>query len=218
MNRLISEFISTFILIFAGTGAIIINDTSGGAITHSGIALTFGLVVFAMIQTFGHVSGAHMNAAVSIAAVAWGKLERRFLVGYICSQLAGALVASLLLKSLFPHHPTLGGTHPSGTEYQSLVLEFFLTFILMISVIGCVNAPGAANLIGPAIGAVIGLEAMFAGPICGASMNPVRSIAPAIVSGDMTSLWIYIVGPIAGALVAVMVAPFVFTTASKTNS
>ncbi len=218
MNRLISEFLSTFILIFAGTGAIIINDTSGGAITHAGIALTFGLVVFAMIQTFGHVSGAHMNAAVSIAAVAWGKLEGRSLLGYIVAQLSGAFLASIVLKSLFPNHPTLGGTHPAGTEYQSLVLEFILTFILMISVIGCVNAPGAANLIGPAIGAVIGLEAMFAGPICGASMNPVRSIAPAVVSGDMTSLWIYIVGPISGALFAVIVAPFVFTHNPKTHS
>ncbi len=210
MHRLGAECLGTFILVFAGTGAIVVNDLTHGAVTHPGIALTFGLVVFAMIQTFGWVSGAHFNPAISLAMVALGKLEPFWAPGYLLSQFIGAIGASILLKVLFPNHPTLGATLPAGSEMQSLVLEFFLGFILMISVIGCCNAPGSGNFLGPVIGGIIGLEALFAGPISGASMNPARSLAPALLSGHLESLWIYFVGPIFGTLVALPVARFIF--------
>ncbi len=210
MNRLVSEGIGTFIIVFAGTGAIVINDLTQGAITPVGIALTFGLSVFVMIQSFGWVSGGHFNPAVSLAMVAMGKLELLWAPGYLLAQGTGALLASFLLKYLFPFHPTLGATVPIGSEMQSLILEFILGFILMISVIGCCNSPDSATLLAPAIGGMIGMEALFAGPISGASMNPARSLAPALVSGHLNFLWIYFVGPIAGALGAVFVARCVF--------
>jgi len=221
MNKLLAEFLGTFILIFTGTGAIIINQTSQGTVSHTGIAIIFGLVVFAMIQTFGPVSGCHINPAVSLAAVVWGKLEVKWLGGYIASQVAGALSASVALRFLFPDNEFLGGTQPAGAALQSLILEYFLTFFLMVTVIGCVSAPSHThNMIGPAVGAVICLEAMFAGPICGASMNPARSLAPAVVSGHLENLWIYFVGPIGGAISAVLIAPLVFNQgpANDTNA
>ncbi len=210
MNRFGAEGIGTYILVFAGTGAIVVNDLTHGAITQVGIALTFGLTVFAMIQTFSRVSGAHFNPAISLAMVVLGKLEPLRAIGYLVAQMTGALLASITLHWLFPLHPTLGATLPLGSEMQSLVLECILGFILMLSVIGCSNSPGSATLMGPAIGAIIGLEALFAGPISGASMNPARSFAPALVSGHLESLWIYFVGPLFGALVAIPVASFIF--------
>jgi aquaporin Z len=206
MNKLVSEFFGTFCLVFAGTGAIIINDTSDGAVTHVGVALTFGLIVLAMIYAIGDVSGAHLNPAVTLGFLAAQRFDARMVPPYILSQCLGAVVASLLLRALFPDHSTLGSTFPTGPIIQSFVLELVLTAILMF-VILCV-ATGAKErgiTAGIAIGAVISLEALFAGPICGASMNPARSFAPALISGHLASLWIYIVAPISGALLAVMV-------------
>ena len=205
MRKLIAEFIGTFALVFAGTGAIVINDVSQGAITHVGIALTFGLVVLAMIYTLGDISGAHLNPAVSLGF--W--VARRFpgsAVGlYVTSQSAGALAASLLLRLLFPSHSTLGATLPAGSQWQSFILEFVLTFLLMFVILNVsTGAKEKGITAGIAIGSVIGLEAMFAGPICGASMNPARSLAPALVSGHLTGLWLYLLAPITGAAMAVV--------------
>lgn len=163
MHRLGAECLGTFILVFAGTGAIIVNDLTHGAVTHPGIALTFGLVAFAMIQTFGWVSGAHFNPAISLAMVALGKLEPFWAPGYLLAQFTGAFGASILLKALFPNHPTLGATLPAGSEMQSLVLEFTLSFILMISIIGCCNAPGSAIFLAPVI---IGGIYWAGSPVC----------------------------------------------------
>jgi len=204
MRRLLAEGIGTFVLVLVGTGAIVVDSTSGGRIGPIGIALCFGLVVLAMIQTFGEVSGAHLNPAVTIGFVA----AKRFPIGsagpYIVAQCAGALLASGLLRLLFPSHATLGATMPSGSAFQSLALEFAMTWVLMLVILSVSAGSKERGLMAAiAVGAVVGIEALFGGPISGASMNPARSIGPALVSGNIAHLWIYLVAPIAGALLAV---------------
>ena len=205
MKKLAAEFVGTFALVFTGTGAIVINDVSGGAVTHVGIALTFGLIVLAMIYAVGDVSGAHLNPAVTLGFFAARRLSGRIVAPYIVSQILGALAASGLLRGLFLNHPTLGATVPTGSQFQSLILETVLTALLMFVILNVsTGAKERGITAGIAIGAVIGLEALFAGPICGASMNPARSLAPAIVSLNLSSLWIYLLGPSVGSLVAVV--------------
>src|SRR3954471_14664648 len=209
-RKLLAEFIGTFVLVFAGTGAIVINQASGGAITHPGIALTFGLVVLAMIYTFGDVSGAHFNPAVTIAFAAAGRFPWKGVPGFLGAQIVGALAASALLRLLFPLDATLGATLPAGSDTQSFVLEIVLTFLLMLVILSVsTGAKEKGITAGIAIGAVIGLEAMFAGPICGASMNPARSLAPAVVSAQMEPLWLYLTAPVLGALLAVPACCFI---------
>jgi aquaporin Z len=204
MKKSFAEFLGTFALVFAGTGAIIINDVSGGAIGHAGIALTFGLIVMAMIYTFGDVSGAHLNPAVTLGLAAAGRFGWREVPGYCLSQTAGALTASSVLWLLFPEHAKLGATLPSGSAMQSFVLEIILTAILMLTILRVsTGAKEEGITAGIAIGGIIALEAMFAGPVCGASMNPVRSLAPALLSGHHEHLWIYLAAPVLGALAAV---------------
>ncbi len=206
MKKFISEFLGTYLLIFAGTGAIVINQQYNGVITHMGIAATFGLVVMSLIYAFGEISGAHFNPAVSIAFTVAGRFPAKQLGPYIFSQLAGAVLASFTLKMMFPANALLGATMPSGSELQSLVMEFILTFFLMLVIFNVATGSKEQGMFaGIAIGAVVGLEAMFAGPVCGASMNPVRSLGPAVVSGHSEHLWIYLLAPIAGALLAVPV-------------
>lgn len=204
MNRLLAETVGTFALVFAGTGAIVTNDVAGG-VTHVGIALTFGLIVMAMIYAVGNVSGAHLNPAVTIGFLIAGRFERGRVLPYIAAQLFGAMLASGLLRLLFIH-PTLGTTLPAGPWWQTFVLETVLTFLLMFTIL-CV-ATGSKEqgvMAGAAIGSVVALEAMFAGPISGASMNPARSLAPALVSGNFQYLWMYLVAPVVGAIVAVAI-------------
>jgi aquaporin Z len=201
-----AEFLGTFALVFAGTGAIVINEVSGGTVTHVGVALTFGLVVLAMIYTFGEISGAHLNPAVTLGFFAAKRFDRRELAPYIASQVAGAICASLVLRLLFPENASLGATLPKGPPFQSFVLEFLLTFILMLVILRVsTGAKEKGITAGIAVGSVIALEAMFAGPICGASMNPARSLAPALVSRHAEHLWIYLIGTIAGSALAVPV-------------
>ena len=204
MKKYISEFLGTFCLVFAGTGAIVINQTSGGVISHAGIALTFGLVVMAMIYTFGDISGAHLNPAVTLGFVAARRMKMAEGVPYIASQIGGAIAASATMRFLFPHNVALGMTLPAGSEMQSFVLELLLTAILMLVILNVsVGAKEKGITAGIAIGGVIALEAMFAGPICGASMNPARSLGPALIANNFASLWIYLLAPVAGALLAV---------------
>ena len=204
MKRLLAEFLGTFILVFAGTGAIVINHATNGVIGHAGIALVFGLVVLAMIYTFGDVSGAHLNPAVTIGFAIARRFPIKEIPGYLAAQLGGAFAASGLLKLLFPSDPTLGATLPSGSVTQSFILEIVLTAILMLVILSVSSGAKEKGVTaGIAIGAVIALEAMFAGPICGASMNPARSLAPAIVSGNFQHLWLYPLATILGALIAV---------------
>lgn len=204
MKKLLAECFGTFCLVFAGTGAIIINDISGGSITHVGIALTFGLVVLAMIYAVGDISGAHLNPAVTIGFFAARRFNGRHVLPYIVSQSLGALAASLLLRWLFPSHASLGATLPAGSDAQSFVLELVLTAILMFVILRVSSGARERGITaGIVVGAVIALEALFAGPICGASMNPARSLAPALVSGQYASLWLYFAAPISGAMLGV---------------
>src|SRR5262245_41056883 len=205
MKKLAAELIGTFALVFAGTGAIVINDVSGGTVSHVGIAMTFGLVVMAMIYAVGDVSGAHLNPAVTFGFLAARRFSVRRVLPYIASQCAGALLASLCLLGLFPQHETLGATYPQGASMQSLMLEAILTAVLMFVILSVsTGAKEKGITAGIAVGAVIALEATFAGPISGASMNPARSLAPALVSMRFDSLWVYLLAPPLGAAVAVL--------------
>ena len=204
MKKYLAEMIGTFVLVFCGTGAIIINEESGGAIMHVGIAITFGLVVASMIYALGDVSGAHLNPAVTIAFWVSKSFPAKEILPYIGSQAVGAFLASAILKYLFPLNDLLGTTLPSGLPMQSFILEIILTFILMFVILNVAKGSKEQGMFaGLAIGAVVCLEAMFAGPICGASMNPMRSLAPAIVSGHTENLWIYLSAPVIGAVIAV---------------
>lgn len=200
-KRLSGEFLGTFGLVFCGTGAIVINQESGGSVTHLGIAITFGLIVMAMILSFGHVSGAHINPAVSLALCVSKRFKWGHLIPYVFAQLAGACLASFILHYLFPVNEYLGATIPKGSDMQSFILEFLLTFLLMVVILTSTQKKDH-SLLGPAlaIGGTVGLEALFAGPICGASMNPARSLSPAIIGAHYQSLWVYILGPVLGAL------------------
>jgi aquaporin NIP len=205
MRRLAAEAIGTFALIFAGTGAIVINDETGGTVSHVGVALTFGLVVLAMIYAIGDVSGAHLNSAVTLGFFVARRFPGRSVLPYVISQCAGAFLASLGLRLLFPDHATLGATLPRGPALQSFLLEVLLTCLLMFVILSVsTGAKEKGITAGIAVGSVIGLEALFAGPICGASMNPIRSLAPAVVSLHLESLWVYLTAPTLGACAGVL--------------
>ncbi len=203
-NRMLAEALGTFAMVFVGTGAIVIDQQFNGVITHAGIALTFGLIVLAMIYTLGDVSGAHFNPAVTVAFFAARRLESNVVIPYVLSQTVGALCASGLLWWMFPESNGLGATHAHGPHLRAFVMEFVLTLILMVVILSVsTGAQEKGITAGIVIGSVIGLEAMFAGPVCGASMNPVRSLAPALVSWQLGDLWIYLLAPVMGALAAV---------------
>ena len=220
-KKLTAELLGTFILVFAGTGAIMINDIAQ-AIGHVGIALTFGFVIVALIYSFAHVSGAHFNPAVTIAFWSMGEFERKNVIPYISAQILGGVLASLALYLLLRENfvlvsdvSYLGATLPSGSASQSFGFEFILTFILMIVICSsAVHGKATKDFAGLAIGLTVGLESMFAGPITGASMNPARSIAPALVSGNLEHLWLYIVATILGAVFAALVFLKVFKSDS----
>jgi len=206
MRKLAAEFLGTFALVFCGTGAIVIDQETHGGVTHAGIAMTFGLIVMCMIYALGSISGAHLNPAVSVAFTVARKFPLQQLLPYIVSQLAGAVAASLVLKLLFPTNALLGATLPAGSAMQSFILEFLLTFFLMLVIIHVATGSKEQGMFaGLAIGSVVLLEAMFAGPICGASMNPARSFAPAVVSGHLENLWVYLVATPIGAVTAIPV-------------
>jgi aquaporin Z len=178
----------------------VIDDVSGGVVGHLGVALTFGCVVMAMIHALGDVSGAHINPAVTLGFVAAGRFPARRAAGYVASQCAGALAASLALAALFPGHADLGATRPAGPAAQSFALEILLTALLMLVILRVSSGAKEQGLLaGAALGAVVGMEALFAGPISGASMNPARSLGPALASGELEALWIYLLAPPLGA-------------------
>ncbi|WP_181858143.1 MIP/aquaporin family protein [Polaribacter sp. WD7] len=204
MKKYISEFIGTFSLIFCGTGAMTINEVTGGEVTHVGIGITWGLIVMAMIYAFGETSGAHFNPAVTIAFAYAKKFAWKEVPKYIVAQILGAFAASLILVFLFPTSEFLGSTIPTVDVGRAFVLELLLTFFLMVVIINVSTGSKEIGVVaGIAVGAVVLLEALFAGPITNASMNPARSLAPNIVSGNIKNLWLYMIAPVLGALLAV---------------
>jgi aquaporin Z len=200
-RKYLSETIGTFALVFCGTGAIVINQESHGAITHLGIALTFGMIVAAMIFALGDVSGAHLNPVVTLSFALAKRFSPKEIMPYLVAQAAGAFGASLLLKSLFMKNELLGATMPAGSDMQSFILEIVLTFLLVLVIFNVSTGAKEKGITAAiAIGATVGLEALFAGPICGASMNPVRSLSPALVSGHTEHLWVYLTAPFIGGI------------------
>jgi aquaporin NIP len=211
MRKPLAEFLGTYCLVFAGAGAIVADEVTGGGVTHVGVALTFGLVVLAMIYAFGDVSGAHLNPAVSIGFWLARRFETRQLPGYLVAQLLGAVAASYTLRFLFPASGSLGVTSPSGAAWQSFLLEVILTAMLMLVILAVsIGSKEKGTMAGIAVGGTIALEALFAGPISGASMNPARSIGPAVASGLTNDLWIYLGAPVFGAALAVPIAALVW--------
>lgn len=202
MRRCLAEAIATFALVFAGCGAVVANQVYGAALGTVGIGLVFGLVITAMIYAIGHLSGAHINPAVTVAFSATRHFPAREAVSYIAAQLAGAVLGGYVLLALWPEKPAaLGSTVPSVEPLQALTYETLMTALLMfviVSVATDARAVGAAAAI--AIGAVVALDAIFGGPVTGASMNPARSLGPALATGTWQSFWIYLIGPVLGAL------------------
>jgi aquaporin Z len=210
MRPFLAEFLGTFCLVFAGTAAIVSGEATG-ALTHVGVSLSFGLVVMAMIYAFGDASGAHLNPAVSIGFWLARRFPTRALPGYVVAQLLGALAASSTVAFLFPTSETLGGTAPSGAAWQSFLLEAILTAMLMLVVLAVsIGSKEKGIMAGIAIGGMIALASLVAWPISGASLNPARSIGPALVSGRTDDLWIYLGAPFFGAAIAVPIAALVW--------
>jgi aquaporin NIP len=206
---LVAEFIGTFALVFAGAGAVMV-DAKTGALGHVGVAITFGLVIMAMIYAVGHISGAHFNGAVTFAFALSRHFPWRRATGYWAAQLAGAIAAALLLRASLGDIADVGATLPSGSQAQSFLWELVMTAFLMFVILAVATdtrAVGEAAAI--AIGGTIALDAMFGGPISGASMNPMRSVGPAIASGNFHALWLYIVAPVVGATVGALAYQFV---------
>ena len=206
LRRFVSEMVGTFGLVFAGTGAIMVDEISGGQVTYVGIGLTFGLVVAAMIYATGHISGAHINPVVTLGFALARHFPWRKAPFYWAAQLGGAALASLALMGLLGDAADMGATIPAGDAWRSAGLEAVLTFFLMFVIMAmATDARAVGQAAALAIGATVGLEAIFAGPISGASMNPARSFGPALVGAAWASHWVYWVGPMAGAGVAAFV-------------
>ncbi|WP_106793906.1 MIP/aquaporin family protein [Aquimarina sp. Aq78] len=210
MRKYISEIIGTFSMVFCGTGAMTINEVTGGDVTHVGVAITWGLIVMAMIYAFGEISGAHFNPAVTIAFAYAKKFEWKEVPKYIIAQCIGAIVASSILLFLFPESEFLGGTLPALDDLRAFVLETLLTYFLMVVIINVsTGSKETGTMAGIAVGGVVLLEAMFAGPMTNASMNPARSLGPALLSGHWEHQWLYFIAPVLGALLAVLTCKLV---------
>jgi MIP family channel proteins len=216
MRALCAEAVGTFALVFAGAGAVVV-DARTHELGHVGVGLVFGLVIMVMIYAVGHVSGAHFNPAVSFAFALTRHFPWQRVAGYWLAQAAGALAAAALLRASLGSDAHVGATLPSGSQGQAFLWEVILTFFLMfviMSVATDTRAVGEAAAI--AIGGTVGLDALFGGPITGASMNPARSLGPAVVSGDLHALWLYLLAPLAGATVGGIVYQFVRGEATQT--
>ncbi len=207
-KKIVAEFIGTFVLVFAGTGAIV-EDALTGKIGQIGIAMSFGLVVAVMVYSLGHISKAHFNPAVTIGFASVRKFEKKLVLPYITAQTVGAILASALLFMMFGNIGNLGATLPRGPWVQSFILEVVMTFFLMFVIISvATDARVNPEVSGIAIGGVVTLDALFGGAISGASMNPARSVGPAIIAGIYGYLGIYLIAPVIGSLIAASIYEF----------
>jgi aquaporin NIP len=206
-----AEFIGTFILVFLGTGAVIIRELHAGNILNMEVAMVFGTTLFILIMAFGSISGAHFNPAVTLAFTIDKRFSVRDLLPFILSQLSGAFLASLLLKYLFPQSLYLGSSLPHGLPWNSFLTEILLAFILMTVILFVASGSKEKGIL-PAlsIGGIVFVEAWLGGPVSGASMNPARSIAPALISGQTQNLWIYLSAPFIGTIFPIMINRFFF--------
>jgi len=202
MKKYLVEFIGTFALVFCGTGAVIVDQQTNGSLGLIGISLVFGIIITAMIYIFGNISGTHINPAVTIGLVIGKAISKKDAIYYVMFQVLGAILASVLLRFMFKENEFLGGTLPSGDIVQSVLIEVVLTFFLMLTILGITSQKDkeTSSLSGIVIGTTVVAFILLAGPISGGSFNPARSIAPAIVSGNITMLWIYIIAPTFGAM------------------
>lgn len=204
MKKYLSEFIGTFILVFAGTGVVIVDQHTGGAVTLTGIAICWGMIIVATIYAFGDISGNHINPAVTIAMAVDKRFEWKEVPAFLIAQLLGAFGASLLLHFLFPDNTSLGTTQPGGSLMQSFIMEVIMTFILLLVILRVSTGSKEKGITaGLVIGATVAFLVLFGGPVSGTSLNPTRSLAPAIVSGNLNALWIYLTAPAIGAVAAV---------------
>ncbi|MGL4512293.1 MAG: MIP/aquaporin family protein [Lacipirellulaceae bacterium] len=206
MKRFVAEAVGTYLLVLVGTGSVVVNQSSEGAVTLVGIAAAFGLVVTAMIYSIGDLSGAHMNPAVTVAATLAKRFPAARVAPYVVAQCLGAVAASATLRGLFPDATTLGQTAPAGPVIQALIVEGLLTFLLVFVILN-VTAPGKSDaaLAGVVIGATVAAGILVGGPVSGGSMNPARSLGPALVAGELKHLWVYAVGPLVGGVLAAAV-------------
>ncbi|MEE9437654.1 MAG: MIP/aquaporin family protein [Saprospiraceae bacterium] len=210
-KKYLAEFIGTFALVLCGTGSIIVNQHSEGALGLLGIALAFGFIITSMIYIFGPISGSHINPAVTIALLVGKLMSLKDSVYYIIFQIFGAIAASSLLVYLFPDNLTLGATLPSGSASQSFIIEVVCTFFLMLTILGITSQKSKESvaLAGIVIGFIVMGLIMLSGPISGGSFNPARSIGPALLSGNVSSLWIYLIAPTFGAILATFTWQFI---------
>ena len=203
-SKPLAEFIGTFAMVFCGTGAMTINEVTAGSVTHVGVGLVWGAIVMVMIYSLGEVSGCHINPAVTIAFWAAGKFKLRSVPIYLTAQVLGAAAASYTLSYLFPESLELGMTLFTGSVEQAFIMEFIITFLLMFIILNVATGSKEQGLMaGLTIGFYVMIAALFAGPITRASLNPARSLGPALATGNFEGLWLYIVAPIAGALISI---------------
>ncbi len=202
-RTLFAEAIGSFALVFVGCGAIVVNDLYGGSLGNLGIGIVFALIVMAMIYSVGNISGAHFNPPVTLGFWSAGRLQARPIFPYITGQVIGALVAALLLRLLFPEHTTLGATPPAIDAARAFVLEVLGAFILIFVILNVSSGHFEKGIMaGAAIGGVVAMLAIFAGPVTGASFNPARSLAPALASMQLEALWLYLLAPVCGTWLA----------------
>ncbi len=199
-TKYIAECIGTFALVFFGTGAIIVNQQTAGSLGLLGVSASFGIILMSMIYVFGNISGAHFNPAVTIALAIGKLIPKKEVLGYLIAQCIGAFIASGILSLLFPENTSLGATLPTGSTIQSFIIEYIATSFLMLTILGITSNSKHTHLAGGIIGILVVGLILFTGPISGGSFNPARSLAPAIISGNITSVWIYAIAPILGAI------------------
>lgn len=202
LQKIVAEVFGTYFLIFAGCASVAVNIIKGGTITFPGICIVWGLAVMVMVYSVGHISGAHFNPAVTIAFATCGRFPWKQVPAYIIAQVIGSTLASVTLRLLFGGSRNhFFGTVPSGSDFQSFVLEFIISFYLMFVISGVATDNRAiGELAGLAVGATVLLNVLIAGPISGASMNPARTLGPAVVLNRYKGIWVYIAGPISGTI------------------